>query len=162
MFFLVAPGAVAGLAPFLMTRWVQVREVPTALRLAGAALVVVGIASLVECFVRFVVHGHGTPAPVSPPTRLVVSGQYRFVRNPMYVALVAIVTGQGAWLGSSALLVYAGVLWVLFHLRVVTHEEPTLARQFGVAYDEYREDVRRWIPGVARCRRRAYRATVSR
>jgi len=148
VFFLAAPGTVAGLAPFLMTRWVRVSEVPAWMSLGGAVLIIVGIASLVESFVRFVVHGHGTPAPAAPPTRLVVSGQYRHVRNPMYVALVAIVAGQAVWFGSSAVLIYTGVLWALFHLRVVTHEEPTLARQFGDAYDEYRQGVRRWTPRI--------------
>lgn len=162
IFFLVAPGAVAGLAPFLMTKWVRVSEWPTSVRLGGATLIIVGIASLVESFVRFVVQGRGTPAPVAPPTRLVVSGQYRHVRNPMYVALVAIVAGQGAWLGSSALLLYAGVLWGLFHLRVVTYEEPVLARQFGEAYDEYRQGVRRWIPSISPWRSGQTRLGVAR
>ncbi|HEX9188640.1 MAG TPA: isoprenylcysteine carboxylmethyltransferase family protein [Vicinamibacteria bacterium] len=115
-------------------------------RVAGAGLVLAGLVSLVECFVRFVVRGHGTPAPVAPPTRLVVTGQYRFVRNPMYEALVAAVVGQAAWLGSGALLAYAIVLWALFHLRVVSHEEPALARRFGAEYDAYRRGVHRWLP----------------
>jgi protein-S-isoprenylcysteine O-methyltransferase Ste14 len=145
-FFCVAPGTVAGVVPFLISGWKQRGDVPAPVRTMGALLVAVGLLSLVESFARFVVRGHGTPAPASPPTRLVVTGQYRHVRNPMYVALVLIVAGQGAWLGSGALFAYAALLWVLFHLRVVAYEEPTLARTFGEPYEEYRLAVPRWLP----------------
>ncbi len=77
-----------------------------------------------------------------------VSGQYRHVRNPMYVALVAAVLGQAVWLGSVGLGVYAAVLLFLFHWRVVTYEEPQLARLFGAEFAAYREGVPRWLPRV--------------
>jgi protein-S-isoprenylcysteine O-methyltransferase Ste14 len=146
LFFCVAPGGVAGLAPYLISGWRRAADVPPVVRGLGVGLVLIGLASLVESFVRFVVQGEGTPAPNAPPTRLVVTGQYRHVRNPMYVALVAIVAGQAAWLGSVSLLVYASVLWALFHLRVILYEEPVLERQFGATFDAYRRGVRRWIP----------------
>jgi methyltransferase (TIGR00027 family) len=146
IFFIAAPGGVAGLAPFLISGWRRASGVPAGVRVVGAGLVLAGLLLLVECFVRFVVHGHGTPAPVAPPTRLVVSGLYRYVRNPMYVAVVVVVVGQAAWFGSSALLVYAVVLWGLFHLRVVVYEEPTLLREFGASFEEYRRGVGRWRP----------------
>ena len=148
IFFLVAPGAVAGLAPFLMTRWVQVSEWPASVRVAGelSSSSVSRASWSPSCGSSFM---GGDAGAGGSSTRLVVSGQYRHVRNPKYVALVAIVAGQGAWLGSSGLLLYAGVLWGLFHLRVVTYEEPVLAKQFGEAYDEYRQGVRRWIPSIS-------------
>lgn len=148
VFLCVAPGAVAGLVPFLISGWRQRGDVFPLVRAIGALLVATGLLSLVESFARFVVRGHGTPAPVAPPTSLVVTGQYRHVRNPMYVALVLIVAGQATWLGSHGLFAYAALLWVLFHLRVVTYEEPTLAREFGESYEEYRRAVPRWIPSV--------------
>jgi len=145
-FFCVAPGAVAGLVPWLISGWRQDGRVSPLAETLGAVLVLAGLASLVESFARFVIRGRGTPAPVAPPTNLVVTGQYRHVRNPMYVALVIIVAGQGVWLGSGALLAYATLLWVLFHLRVVSYEEPTLAKQFGASYEEYQRGVPRWLP----------------
>jgi protein-S-isoprenylcysteine O-methyltransferase Ste14 len=148
VFFCVAPGTVAGIVPFLITGWRPGGDVPPVVSLFGALLVLAGLLSLLESFARFVVHGHGTPAPIAPPTNLVVTGQYRYVRNPMYVALVIIVAGQGAWLGSGALFAYAAVLWVLFHLRVVSYEEPTLAKQFGASYERYRLGVHRWRPRI--------------
>jgi protein-S-isoprenylcysteine O-methyltransferase Ste14 len=148
LFFILAPGSVAGLVPYLLTRWRVEAELPLAVRIAGGLLIAAGVASVVESFGRFVIRGRGTPAPVAPPTRLVVSGQYRHVRNPMYVALVATVLGQAVVLGSWGLVAYAGLLLVLFHLRVVTYEEPRLAAQFGAQFAAYRAAVPRWVPCV--------------
>jgi protein-S-isoprenylcysteine O-methyltransferase Ste14 len=116
------------------------------LRLAGAALVAAGLASLLESFWRFAHVGLGTPAPLAPPRRLVVSGQYRYVRNPMYVAILAILVGQGLVLGSAVLLQYALVVWLVFHLWVVGYEEPRLRAQFGASYEAYGRSVGRWWP----------------
>jgi protein-S-isoprenylcysteine O-methyltransferase Ste14 len=135
-------------APFWLSGW---RVQPPLLGLpvlcvVGGALVLVGITSFVESVLRFALVGLGTPAPVAPTRRLVISGQYRHVRNPMYVAVVAIVLGQGLLLGSLAPLAYAVVLWVLFQAFVLIHEEPTLGARFGPSYEAYRLNVRRWWP----------------
>lgn len=147
-FFVAAPGTVAGFIPFLLT---DGRPAPALLgpdwtRWAGMPLVAAGAASLVESFVRFVTVGRGTPAPVAPPDQLVVTGQYRYVRNPMYVALLAIVTGEGLLLARPILFAYAGLLALAFHLRVLFYEEPRLTAQFGAGYDDYRRHVPRWRP----------------
>lgn len=146
LFFLLAPGTVVGLVPYLVTRWKQEASGLPVVRAFGLALALIGLLSLLESFVRFVVRGHGTPAPVAPPTALVVTGQYRYVRNPMYLTLMLIVAGQAAWFNSLALLVYAVALWVLFHLRVVWYEEPRLVKLFGASFNEYQLRVPRWLP----------------
>jgi protein-S-isoprenylcysteine O-methyltransferase Ste14 len=146
LFFLVAPGMVAGYVPYRLTRWQTASSLSLPFRIAGIALAVVGLVSLVECFARFVLQGRGTPAPVAPPTILVVSGPYRYVRNPMYVAVVAIILGQAALLGSTRLVAYAAVIWVVFHCWVIGYEEPRLADQFGDSYRAYRAAVGRWLP----------------
>jgi protein-S-isoprenylcysteine O-methyltransferase Ste14 len=149
VFLVVVPGTVAGWVPFRFTRWqVQPALVGEPSRAAGWLLVVAGVASLVESVLRFAVVGLGTPAPVAPPSRLVVSGQYRHVRNPMYVAVVAVVIGQGLVLGSVALLLYGLVLWLFFSGFVLLYEEPTLRARFGASYEAYRRGVRRWWPRV--------------
>ena len=79
-----------------------------------------------------------------PPERLVVSGPYRHVRNPMYVAVLWLIVGQSLVLGSVVLLSYAGVVWLLFHAFVLLHEERVLARRFGASYEAYRGHVGRW------------------
>ena len=148
VFFILAPGTVAGWIPFWLTRW-QVEPALfgfEGLRVAGAILLLLGFASLVESFLRFAIVGLGTPAPVAPPTRLVVTGQYRHVRNPMYVAIVAMLVGQGLILGGMVLLRYALVVWAIFHLWVLVYEEPKLTAQFGSSYQAYRRNVSRWWP----------------
>ena len=108
---------------------------------AGLALGVAGTVALVECFARFALKGLGTPAPVAPTEHLVVTGLYRHVRNPMYVAVLAIILAQGMWFASIAVLIYAGIVWAAVTAFVVLYEEPTLARTFGEEYAVYRTHV---------------------
>src|SRR5215204_2734271 len=111
VFFLVGPGIMAGLIPWLLTRWQPREPLPywAPMRVLGVILLVAGLIALVQAFVRFVVEGFGTPAPVAAPERLVVGGVYRYVRNPMYVAVLATIIGQALLLGWLGLLLYAGV-----------------------------------------------------
>jgi protein-S-isoprenylcysteine O-methyltransferase Ste14 len=117
-----------------------------AIRVAGALLLCAGIAVLVDCFARFAIRGRGTPAPIAPTEALVVSGAYRHTRNPMYVAVVAALIGQGLLLGSLVLLEYAAVVWLMAHAFVLSYEEPALRQQFPEAFEQYRTQVRRWVP----------------
>jgi protein-S-isoprenylcysteine O-methyltransferase Ste14 len=146
LFLFVAPGMVAGLIPWLLTGWDAAGDVPVLLIVAGVALTAAGAAVLLRAFARFVVEGLGTPAPVAPTQHLVVGGLYRYVRNPMYLAVAATIVGQAMILGRPALLLYAllfgAVVWAFVHL----YEEPTLARQYGAEYDAYRRAVPGWWP----------------
>jgi protein-S-isoprenylcysteine O-methyltransferase Ste14 len=148
IFLVIAPGFIAGLAPWWISRWRL--ESPffgmALLRLAGGALVVLGVIGLLDSFVRFAVQGVGTPAPVFPTRHLVVTGLYRYVRNPMYVAVVSTILGQGLILGNATLLEYGGIVWVLFHFFVLVYEEPTLRASFGSEYELFCTQVSRWIP----------------
>ena len=105
-----------------------------------------GGAALIECFVRFAWSGFGTPAPIAPPQRLVVTGLYRHVRNPMYVAVVALVLGQALFFGETRLLLYGAAGWLVFHLFVLAYEEPVLRRLFPDDYERYAAAVPRWLP----------------
>ena len=116
------------------------------LRLLGAVLLGPGIIGLLDSFARFAVQGVGTPAPVFPTRRLVVTGLYCYVRNPMYIAVVSTIVGQALILGNGALLEYGGFVWLLFHAFVLIYEEPTLQESFGSEYNAYCNGVRRWIP----------------
>jgi protein-S-isoprenylcysteine O-methyltransferase Ste14 len=115
-------------------------------RILGGIIVLTGVACLIECFARFAIQGKGTPAPVAPTDHLIASGCYRYVRNPMYVAVVAIILGQSLLLGSLLLFEYALVVWLAFHIFVLVYEEPTLHKQFGESYRVYQSQVRRWWP----------------
>jgi len=150
VFFWVAPVTVAGWIPWYLTRW----QVAPALfgrepvRWGGIFLVVVSAVCLIECFLRFALRGLGTPAPIAPTRHLVVSGLYRHVRNPMYLAVVTAIVGQALLLGSSELLAYGVIVWAFFFAFVLIYEEPTLKRQFGSEYEMYQGHVPRWLPRV--------------
>lgn len=147
-FFVLAPGTVAFWVPWRITRWEMAPPLLglTALRPVGAFLALLGLAGLAESFWRFAIHGRGTPAPVMPPTRLVVTGLYRYVRNPMYVAVLAIVVGQALFFGRRGLLAYAALVWATVHVWVLGYEEPALRARFGADYAAYGAAVRRWWP----------------
>jgi protein-S-isoprenylcysteine O-methyltransferase Ste14 len=150
LFFAAAPGVVAGLVPWWLTHW-QVRGQLAhwaPLRVAGLIMLILGAIVLVQAFARFVAEGRGTPAPVAPTERLVVGGLYRYVRNPMYLAVVAVIAGQGLGLNQPVLLGYAAAVWVTVASFVRWYEEPTLARQFGEQYQSYRRAVPAWRPRI--------------
>jgi protein-S-isoprenylcysteine O-methyltransferase Ste14 len=141
------PTIVAGLVPWLMTRW-EADDAPTALRVLGAVLIASGGGLVLETTARFALQGRGTPAPFAAPERFVARGSYRVVRNPMYVGVLALIVGQALLLGREVLLVWAGSALLLFHLFVVLHEEPELRKRFGAEYEDYCVRVGRWLPGV--------------
>jgi len=148
IFLFVAPGTVAGLVPWWIGRGRVHTPFPgfTALRVTGAALMAVAFVFLLETFLRFAMQGIGTPAPVFPTKRLVVTGSYRFVRNPMYVAVVSLTLGQSLLFGNIRLFEYGLGCWLAMHLFVLMYEEPTLGRNFPVDYAAFTENVPRWIP----------------
>jgi protein-S-isoprenylcysteine O-methyltransferase Ste14 len=145
VFLLIAPGAATILMPWLLTGW-DSTDPPPALKIAGAVLIAAGGAVLLSAFARFVIEGVGTPAPVAPPEHLVVGGFYRYVRNPMYVAVTATIVGQAALLGRPALLLYAALFMAAVATFVHVYEQPTLSARFGADYDEYKRNVRAWWP----------------
>jgi protein-S-isoprenylcysteine O-methyltransferase Ste14 len=112
----------------------------------GMILLAAGLLVITQSFVRFVGEGLGTPAPVAPPGRLVIGGAYRYVRNPMYVAILATIVGQALLLGQLGLLLYATALWLFAAAGVRWYEEPSLRHRFGTDYETYRRAVPAWWP----------------
>jgi protein-S-isoprenylcysteine O-methyltransferase Ste14 len=145
VFLVVAPGVVAGLVPWLLTGW-DANEASRAAVVVGWLLIGSGTAVLLSAFARFVLEGLGTPAPVAPTERLVVGGLYRYVRNPMYLAVAAVIVGQALVLGRPVLFAYAALFGVVVWAFVRWYEEPTLTRRFGAGYDAYRRAVPGWRP----------------
>ena len=144
-FFVVAPGTFVGLGPWLITHW----EIPGSsppLRVAlGVVLIVVGLIPPVHAFIQFARAG-GTPMPIAPTERLVVTGFNRFVRNPMYVGLLTAILGQALLFDSIWLVVYAAIGWIVTASFVRWYEEPTLVQTYGEQYEEYRRNVPAWTP----------------
>ncbi len=144
LFFLVAPGVMGGIVPWGLTQYDDPAAPPYVV--LGAGVVLVGLAALVACFVQFVGEGRGTPAPIAPTQELVVGGLYRWVRNPMYLAVGAIILGQAVMFASGAVLVW----FLVFATAVVTfvsvYEQPTLRDTYGASYDAYCRAVPGWRP----------------
>jgi len=156
IFLVLAPGFVAALVPWWISHWRFEAPLPEwqVLRLIGVLLLTTGAAVMIDSFLRFAVQGLGTPAPVFPTRHLVVTGLYRYVRNPMYAALVSAIAGQGLLFGNLNLLAYAGIVWLLCHAFVVIYEEPALRASFGAEYEAFRQEVPRWIPRFRRASRK--------
>lgn len=140
--FLALPGVIAILVP---VTWLALAGRTRVEHPLGLVLLALGFAGLLRCVRDFYVAGKGTLAPWAPPRELVVVGLYRFSRNPMYVAVTAINLGWGVTFGVPAIVVYALVVAVGFHLRVVLNEEPFLARTHGAVWSAYAQRVRRWL-----------------
>jgi protein-S-isoprenylcysteine O-methyltransferase Ste14 len=148
VFFALAPGVVAGVVPWYLTGWHSRRLLPAAwlLPAAGSVLLALGVGVLGRAFVRYVAEGLGTPAPVAPTDRFVVGGPNRYVRNPMYLAVVATIIAQALILGLPGLLVYAGAVGVAMVAFAHGFEEPFLTDRFGDDYLAYRRAVPAWRP----------------
>jgi protein-S-isoprenylcysteine O-methyltransferase Ste14 len=148
LFLIVAPFVAAGVIPWWINRW-ELRPpffLVELTRAMGVLLIVAGVPGIVDSFARFALQGLGTPAPVAPPQHLVVTGLYRYVRNPMYVSVVAVIFGQALLFGDWRLIIYGTVFWLACHVFVLVYEEPTLQRTFGAEYAAFRANVPRWIP----------------
>lgn len=143
VFSALVPGSVAGWIPIVINR-----AIPGAGNGSPWAwlLIVPAAALLLETLLRFAWQGLGTPAPLVPTKHLVVRGLYRYVRNPMYLAVLSVVVGQALLHGNSLLFSYAAFLFCAFHLFVLFYEEPTLRRTYGEEYKAYCARVPRWLP----------------
>ena len=150
IFLVIAPGIVAGYVPWRICRWqigAPLLGTPWS-RLPGVLLIAAGLPVLLDSFARFAIQGLGTPAPVMPTRHLVVTGLYRYVRNPMYVGFISGWVGLWVVFGRASLtaleVAVAAILAVELFVRL--YEEPHLRGKFGADYEEYCRNVPRWIP----------------
>ena len=145
LFLILAPGMVAGYIPLALLRSGSQLETGFLAYLAFPLWLMGGVI-LLWSFWNFLAQGRGTPAPIDPPKELVAVGFYRYVRNPMYVGILAIIIGHFLWFEYWSLLIYALVVFIAFNTFVAYYEEPTLKRKFGASYENYLRNVPRWIP----------------
>ena len=147
LFFVFAPGMVAGFIPLGLLQ--SGPQVETGIwKYAAFPLWLIGLFVLLWCFWDFLVKGRGTPAPIDPPKELVVTGLYKYVRNPMYVGVLMVILGHFLWFGYWGMLGYAFVVYLAFTLFVMFYEEPHLKSTFGEAYINYMKQVPRWLPRI--------------
>lgn len=149
LFLVLAPGMVAGYIPLGLLRGGAHVETGILAYLAFPLWLFGGIV-LLWSFWNFLREGRGTPAPIDAPKELVAVGFYRYVRNPMYVGILAMIIGHFLWFGYWSLLVYAVAVFTAFYTFVTLYEEPTLKKRFGPAYEEYLKQVPGWIPRIPR------------
>lgn len=148
LFTVIAPGTVAGIAPWWIHRtWPEVLFIPIGpASHAGWPLIVLGVLGYLATAGAFAWIGGGTPSPTHPTGRLVVAGLHRHVRNPMYLAVLSIILGETLLWESGLLLGYLVCVFTAFNTFVHLYEEPTLARLFPEDFAAYRAAVPRWIP----------------
>jgi protein-S-isoprenylcysteine O-methyltransferase Ste14 len=149
LFTLIVPGAVWYWIPrHVLGTWSGSVPPPwTAWHIGALAPLTIGAAVYLRCLWEFAARGRGIPTPVDHPRRLVVTGLYRYVRNPMYVGVLLVLLGEAVFFRSTSGLLYALVWLALIHLNVVFYEEPYLRRRFGGDYERYTRAVHRWLPG---------------
>src|SRR6266545_7373167 len=140
VFFFAAPCVVGGLIPWWISGWAGPRFWP------GLVVVLAGAIVVLRAFVRFVREGRGTPAPVAPTEELVVGGDYRFVRNPMYVGVVTAILGQALVFLDFRVVLYGVLAWGVMASFVRYYEEPVLRARYGTQYEDYRKTVPAWLP----------------
>jgi protein-S-isoprenylcysteine O-methyltransferase Ste14 len=145
VFTIVMPGMVGGVIPWLLA---QGSGMPPLLSvwMLGLIPIALGVALYLWCAGAFTFIGKGTPAPIDAPTVLVVQGPYRWMRNPMYIAVLAVILGQALVFRSWVLVGYALLFCMVVHVFVVGFEEPSLGAQFGESYAAYLRTVPRWLP----------------
>lgn len=145
------PGLFAGYLPWRYFGLSQVRlDWTNPLHVAGLVCIGAGVVLLGACIWEFARRGRGTLSPLDPPRQLVVQGLYRYVRNPMYLSVTAIVLGEVLLTRSAGLFIYWVIWFAAVNLFVIGVEEPTLRRQFGASYEHYTQSVGRWIPAFTR------------
>ncbi len=147
LFTLLVPGTVVVLVPYLLLADASLGAIDfLGMALLGLPLLGLGAALYLRCAYDFVRSGRGTPLPIDPPIQLVMSGPYRYSRNPMYIGILAILAGEVLLYGDLPLLFFLLAMTVLFNIFILGYEERALGRQFGEAYARYCETVPRWIP----------------
>lgn len=141
----LVPGLLVVVIPLLILRANPASTASPLLSWAGPVLMSAGALLIAWCVRDFVRAGRGTPSPTEPPVRLVESGPFRWSRNPLYLGILAVLSGEALWWWSSALLSYAIGTWMSLELFLQLYEEPALERRFGESYRAYRRRVRRWV-----------------
>jgi protein-S-isoprenylcysteine O-methyltransferase Ste14 len=147
LYVIIVPGVIAGWLPLRLferrAAWPAVWGWP---QWAGAVLALLGAGVFLHCVWVFAVRGQGTPAFFDPPRKLTKRGPFKWVRNPMYLSLFALVAGEALFFLSWHIAVYFVCLVCALHLLVVLHEESALRFRHGAVYEDYKREVGRWLP----------------
>lgn len=149
LFTIIVPGTVTVAIPLLILEGSILNTTASWDVWQYTAVSITGVGSIVYiwCLWDFITRGRGIPLPIDHPKQLVVHGLYRYVRNPMYLGVLCILLGEVIFFQSGLLLLYTLGWFVVIQGVVLMYEEPTLRKKFGDGYDQYKQSVRRWLPG---------------
>jgi protein-S-isoprenylcysteine O-methyltransferase Ste14 len=146
IFTVLVPGTVAVFVPYrLLVSSRRFQQADFGLRWLGLVPILFGVVLYLWCIWNFGAVGRGTPAPIDPPKTLVISGPFKYSRNPFYIAVLAVIFGQSWFFASRRVFLYGLLVWGAFHLFVRLYEEPTLSRLFGPSFERYCSTVPRWF-----------------
>ncbi len=141
----VGPGPVIGLIPWWLSGW-RISTPIAPWRYLGLLMILGGAVPLADSIIRFVREGQGTPEPLHPTETLVVSGFYRYVRNPMYIGVLSMIFGQAVFFANLHVAAYGACGWVVMEVFVLFYEEPFLRRRYGSQFEAFCDQVPRWLP----------------
>jgi protein-S-isoprenylcysteine O-methyltransferase Ste14 len=144
MFSFILPVTVLVVVPLWIER--EWRVDMNANLLLGVILIVTGLTVMVLTISSFIRIGKGTLAPWSPTKKLVITGLYRYVRNPMILGVLTVLVGEALSLWSKSILIWAGAFFIINTIYFMIYEEPDLENKFGEDYRRYRKHVSRWLP----------------
>jgi len=148
IFAVLLPGMVAGYIPYLILgkpqHWISPGPL-NGIQWLGIPAIIIGFVILLNCILRFAVYGKGTLSPLAPTKKLVVTGLYRYTRNPMYTGVMLMLAGEAMFYRSGSLWLYLVFVFIGFNLFIIGFEEPRLRREFSREYDDYCMKVRRWL-----------------
>lgn len=146
---LALPANVLGTIPALLLWWSgQAAPAPPSSASFWAALACAGLGLLLMATTirLFATRGEGTLAPWAPTAKLVVTGPYRHVRNPMISGVLFNLAAEALYFRAPVLAGWLAVFFLGNAIYLPLSEEPGLARRFGADYERYRRRVPRWIP----------------
>ena len=145
-FTILQPGIVAGLAPYWILRGdIDVKQSWQFYHYAGASIFIIGLIIMLHCIINFAIKGRGTLSPADPTKRLVISGLYKYSRNPMYVGVMLILVSESIFFKAQSLWMYSLFVFIAFNLFIIFFEEQRLRKDFGNEYEAYCKKVRRWM-----------------
>jgi protein-S-isoprenylcysteine O-methyltransferase Ste14 len=140
----ILPITVLVIVPLYLENNLSVKHMPALV--IGIIIMLIGLYVMTITFSAFIRIGKGTLAPWSPTKKLIVSGIYRYVRNPMIMGVFTVLIGESICILSSRIFFWAILFFIINTIYFVLYEEPNLEKKFGSEYLEYKRNVPRWLP----------------
>ncbi len=146
LFSLILPVTVLILVPLWIEDDFSINNIYALI--GGSILILAGLLVIVLTISAFIRIGKGTLAPWSPTKKLVVTGIYAHVRNPMISGVLTVLLGESLAILSLSIFIWAIAFFIINNIYFLMYEEPNLGERFGEDYRQYKSKVPRWIPAM--------------